>query len=277
MHSVSHAWLMAGFLALAAGCGSDTDVSMKPVALTFAARVGDREFLCGESYDIGKPSAAVTFSDLRFYVHDVRLITKDGDEVPVDLTPDDFQHDGIALLDFEDGMDGCSGNSAFNPIVHGNVPEGEYTGLVFRLGLPFDLNHGQEADSPSPLNLSDMFWRWKDGYKFIRVDSPDVDRPGLRLHLGSTGCVTDARGRTTKCTNENTPEIRIANFDADKSDIVVDLASLFANSNVTENEPDSPTGCMSNPDDSDCAPIFEALGLSFGDTAGTVQSVFRAE
>ena len=59
--------------------------------------------------------------------------------------------------------------------------------------------------------------------------------------------------------------------------VVVDLASLLAGSDLEHNAPGSPVLCMSDPEDLDCAPIFQNLGLPFGQRPGGVQTFLRAE
>jgi len=86
------------------GCGGD-DTTGEPVTLTFDGRVGGEPFECGGSYDgVGSTDTTLEARDLRFYVHDVRLVRADGTEVPVSLEQDGmFQVEDVALLDFEDG------------------------------------------------------------------------------------------------------------------------------------------------------------------------------
>ena len=69
------------------------------------------------------------------------------------------------------------------------MPAGNYTGVRFEVGLPFDKNHAEVTLQPSPLNLSRMFWNWNAGYKFMRLDIRSTGQPrGWLVHLGSTGC-----------------------------------------------------------------------------------------
>ncbi len=60
--------------------------------------------------------------DYRMYVHDMRLLTADGREVPLELIEDGtWQHRGVALLDFEHGSGCDSGTEPTNASVHGMV------------------------------------------------------------------------------------------------------------------------------------------------------------
>ena len=66
-----------------------------------------------------------------------------------------WQYENVALLDFEDKTGGCRdvGTVETNAQVVGTVPEGDYTGLTFDLGVPFELNHIDASTAPSPLNV----------------------------------------------------------------------------------------------------------------------------
>lgn len=48
------------------------------------------------------------------------------------------------------------GNEAINATVEGMVPAAEYTGVVFKMGVPFELNHNDTTLAPSPLNLTGL-------------------------------------------------------------------------------------------------------------------------
>jgi uncharacterized repeat protein (TIGR04052 family) len=59
--------------------------------------------------------------------------------------------------------------------------------VSFTIGLPFDTNHANPLLQPSPINTPDMFWSWRNGHKFVRVDMRNNDN-SWSLHLGSVGC-----------------------------------------------------------------------------------------
>ena len=251
----------------------------QPVTITFRAAVGSQAFACGSTYSgIGTTGASIEPSDFRFYVSHVRLVTADGTEVPVQLDQDGiWQYDDVALLDFENKDAPCTnGTSQTNGTVRGRVPMGAYTGLRFVLGLPQDKNHQDASVAPSPLNLTGMFWSWQDGYKFLRVDTANDQ---LRIHVGSTGCVYGEPGEVSGCAHPNRAEIRLASFNVSGNTVVADLAALLADSDIATNQPATPAGCMSGPDDQDCAPMLRNLGLFFpeGLPNFVAQKFFRVE
>lgn len=253
--------------------------SRLPIELTFQGMVGDQHFACGQSYSgIGTGNSQFVPSDFRFYVSNVRMLTRSGKEVPLELEQDGiWQYQNVALIDLENGSGACAafGNEATNAVVRGTVPAGVYTGVRFDLGLPFALNHGNAATAPSPLNFTAMFWNWQLGYKFIRVDTAD-DK--FRLHLGSTGCQSEGPSRPpTSCSAPNLATVTLASFDFTHDRIFADLKALLAENNIDANTPETDPGCMSSPLDPDCGPLFAALGLEFpAGTPADGQRFFRA-
>jgi uncharacterized repeat protein (TIGR04052 family) len=277
-------------LALLSGCGSSSDSSQAPVAtqrqvaVSFNGLVGGDPFSCTTTYaGIGihpDPAKQVfTPKDFRLYIHDVRLVTGAGAEVPVAVDEDGaWQHAGVVLLDFEDGTGTCvNGNAPTNSRVVGTVPAGSYVGLKFRVGVPFERNHLAVAEQQSPLNVTAMYWSWTSGYRFMRVEGTT---PGAVLHLGSAGCTlvdaSDPR-KGSNCTHPNRFEVSFPAFDVDRNKVVLDLADLWSATDITTNVPGTAGGCMSAPTDPDCAPIFQKLGLPFGADAGGAQTLFTME
>ena len=273
--------LLIGLLCVGlAACGDETEEPVEAgdqaVTLNFKGTVGDRDFACGQSYTgIGTSGSELTLHDFRLYIHGVRLVTASGQEVPVALDQaSPFQFEDVVLLDFEDATGPCAnGTAEINTEVTGTVPAGQYAGVRFTLGVPFELNHGDATLAPSPLNLTTMFWSWAAGYKFMRVDGVSTGlQDGLRYHLGSTGCEMNGEGAVTSCANPNRAEIALDGFDVATGTVAVDMGALLATSDIDTNTMETPPGCMSAPDDPECAAIFSALGIGGGD-----QTFFRAQ
>jgi uncharacterized repeat protein (TIGR04052 family) len=260
--------------ALALGCGD----SSQQVEIGFAAVVGEEPFVCGEEYhDLGANSSSLVLSDFRFYVQDVELKSAGGDWVAVDLAQNNFQIDNVALLDFENC--GELGTPEQNDRVVGTVPQDEYEGIRFRMGVPVDLNHADASTAPGPLGVTSMFWNWRGGYKFLRIDSGAFSMNDWRMHLGSTGCGMGAPTipPAQACTNENRVDVELDSFAAENDTVVADFAALVDGAPIDKNAEGTPVGCMAAPDDPDCGPIFENLGLAFGDQQAGTQIFFSAE
>ncbi len=293
---VRFAPLSALALLAVAGCDDDhADDHDHTTALTlrFAAKVGDAPFSCTSTFSGVGAGAGVTLEplDFRFYVHDVRLVTADGDEVPVTLDQDGlWQSGGLALLDFEDKTGTCAnGTAPTNTVIKGtyDADHDEISGVSFKVGVPFAQNHGDAAASPSPLNLSGLFWSWQGGYKFMRLDMKVQGSMGgggvhgdggLNLHLGSTGCTLDTATQSVgACSAGNRPAITLDGFDVATDTIVLDYAALVADVDLSMDMGGAP-GCMSGQDDPECEAIFASLGLSLeSGNAQAGQTAFRLE
>ena len=250
-----------------AGCGEAEEAEAPKTAsmtLSFEAKVGATLFSCESDFDaLGSTSATLTPTDLKLFIHDVELIDAGGDAVAFDVEDDGiWQVDGIALLDFEDAKGSCSnGTAETHMAVTGSAPEGQYTGIRFKVGVPFSHNHSDPATAPAPLSYTSMHWNWQGGYKFIRFDASNGSMEGFRLHLGSTGC-EGTTGDISSCARPNRPEISLEGFDPSSETITLDIAEMVAGADVSTNAPDTAPGCMSAPDDSDCDAIFSNIGLS---------------
>ncbi|HTY43345.1 MAG TPA: MbnP family copper-binding protein [Thermoanaerobaculia bacterium] len=288
---------LGGVVTAAILAGAHT-LAAATVELRFSARVGKEPARCGATYTgIGLSRASMFLQDFRVYVSSIRLLKADGSEVPVALTPDGvWQNDQVALLDFEDATGNCNGNAPTNDRVKGTVPEGQYTGVVFEIGVPFALNHQDPTLAGPPLNFSALTWPWAGGYKFTTIDF-DTKAPGERrmvpvegskekasasgfsVHLGSTGCVSSGPRVPPQapCANPNRPVYRFESFDAGKDVIIMDLAALLAGTDVTVNMPESPSGCMSFPMDDDCIAIMDRFGLPFRGKPSAGQTFVRVE
>lgn len=285
--------LLFALLPLAvAACGGEGDEATdtptaaaaqdEAVTLRFEAVVGDEAFACGQSYDgIGATGTTWTPWDLRLYVHDVTLLDDAGHEAALTLDDDGvWQAEGVALLDFEDKTGACTGTPETRTTVTGTAPAGDWTGVRFTVGVPFDLNHQDPTLAPSPLNITSMGWSWAAGYKFIRIDGASTGMPGgLFFHLGSAGCEVDDAQEVSGCDAPNRPTLTVTGLDLDAGAVTLDVAALYAGVDLDANTDGTAPGCMSQPTDPECAPSFAHLGLDFGGVSGdpSAQSVFSAD
>lgn len=80
----------------------------------------------------------------------------------------------------------------------------------FTLGVPFEQNHLNPLQQPSPLNLSAMFWSWQLGHKFLRLDMRGP-QAAWSFHLGSIGCQSASRVRSPNqpCAKPNRIEVEL--------------------------------------------------------------------
>lgn len=264
-----------GLLLAATACGESNEPSVSQedhvsLTLRFEARVGELPFSCGQQLDaLGTSGVEAEPMDLRLYVHDVRLLRDGGEPAPFSFEADGvWQSDTVALLDFEDASGRCSeGTEETNTLLRGRAPPGDYTGVVFRIGVPTAQNHLDLSTAAPPLNVPDLYWSWQGGYKYLKAELyTEGHHDGYLLHLGAQGCGGSPASGVFDCVAENLAEITL------KGDIsapvTLGVVALFAGVDLAA-QPDMQTdlvpGCMSGLGDPECAPLLAAFGLPSGE------------
>ena len=226
----------------------------KQLRIPFVALFDGAETGCAGS------EADLSLSDLRFFVSSVRAIRNDGVAVDLVLQPDNqWQQADLALLDFEDGTGACdNGTPDTNTVLRGTLPAGEYRGLLFTIGVPFEFNHGDPLLAAPPLDDTAMHWHWRAGYKFMRAGVRTAD-DGFWIHLGSTGCEGTVKN-ITGCHFPNRAEVLLPEFVPGDDSVAVDLAALFRGTDLLDTRA---TDCSSGRAERTCEAPFRALGLDF--------------
>jgi uncharacterized repeat protein (TIGR04052 family) len=278
------------------------------VTLNFALKAGGRSVACGQQIALGSTQGMTELLDARLYLSNVRVITESGEEFPIELTQDGaWQYENIVLLDFENATGACQGTPETNTQVIGETEADDpITGIAFTVGIPEELNHLDAAMAASPLNVTDMWWAWLFGYKFMKIDltsggmmnmaeqtteSPEAEasaghgdslQNGWFIHLGSTGCVGEdfVFPPDAPCANPNRLEVKLENLDVANNTIVLDLNKLLQRVDVSRSLKLEPPGCMSEATDPDCLSLFiTGFGLSLKDGQQLVDSpaFFRVE
>ena len=221
------------------------------IQIPFEPQVGGRPIACAN------PQFGISLTDLRLYVHSIYLENRHGDAVPVALDEDRWQNRDVALLDFEDGSGECAnGTLETNLMVRGSVPAGDYRGLVFEVGVPFERNHADPLKAAAPLGDAAMHWHWRAGYKFLRAGLKTED-DGFWIHVGSTGCEGTVHD-ISSCRSPNRVIVRLADFNPEQDAVVIDLYALLSNTNLDDG---TPTDCSSGPPETSCSGPFRALGI----------------
>lgn len=253
------------------GDTGDSGTDTVSATISFDAAVNGASVACGGSYDVGTPATSATLKDFRLFVHDIELLTADGDRVPVTLdATSPWVEATTALLDFEDGSAACAefGTPQMNTSLDVEVPAGTYTGIAFTIGVPHELNHAPTTTAPAPLDTAGMFWVWKSGHKYVRVDwvVPGDTPTGWNVHVGAGGCVSDdaMTAPETPCSKPNLSTVELTGLDPLTDTIVFDAGTLVATANLSTDTAETPPGCMANPGDTaECAPVFTAMGMDF--------------
>lgn len=248
----------------------------RPITIDFQAKVGAATLDCDGEYDgVGTGKEHIHPGDLRLYVHNARLVTASGAELPVALTADGtWQSSTLALLDFTSNVGECSGSAETNTTLKGTYTDrGEaITGLRFTVGVPFAENHQDVTKAKAPLNDSVLYWSWNSGYKFLLLEGKNHLDKTFTLHLGSTGCMKDGNNTVTSCSAPNRVEVSLTGWAATGKKVVVDLKEALGAMNL-----DNEVACHSSPAQGDCAQLFKNLGLPIGDTPAGTSKVFRVE
>lgn len=228
----------------------------------FAAAWGEQPLGCTT------PAGPVELSDLRFFVSELEFLLADGSRVPTELAGNGrWQAKEVALVDLEDASASCfNGTPDTNDTLLARVPETDYRGLRFVVGVPFAMNHADPLSASAPLDDTSMHWHWRSGYKFLRAGARRPDGRFL-LHLGSAGCegtVPEIRG----CRYPNRITVELEDWQPGMT-IAVDLQSLLRERGSSPGD----IHCESSPADPDCRALMPALGLDAA-SAGS-QQLFR--
>lgn len=306
MKNTTH--LLAALVAtsgLLSACGGGGDAAApapapatpQSVEIEFAAVAGSDAVDCSSSLtDLGSTSASGALKDLRFYISNVKLVTSTGDEVALTLPANDdwnatLGSDGVTLIDLEQsGVGSCAGTAATNTTLRGTVPAGAYVGVKMTLGVPFAMNHTDQAAgtdvTPAAINNAvnpGMAWSWAGGRKFTKIEVTNVawTAPTFNVHLGSTGCTgtNPSAGQVDSCSFPNRLNFGFAAFNPATQKVAVDVKALLAGNDATVNAGGA-AGCMSGTTDPECVKVFEALaidlttnGQTIGD--GSTQTLFK--
>jgi uncharacterized repeat protein (TIGR04052 family) len=108
--------------------------------------------------------------------------------------------------------------------------------LSFTLAVPFELNHQNPLLQASPLNSPNMFWSWRSGHKFFRLDMQSPNGSWV-FHLGSIGCSAASTMRSPKseCVQPNRVSFNLEKkYDGTK--LVLHLDKLIANTSMRNND-----------------------------------------
>jgi uncharacterized repeat protein (TIGR04052 family) len=213
------------------------------------------------------------YQQLQFYIHGVEVNTSNNGWQPWMMTTNPNQSNNVALLGetCNESNEDSNWQLELMPLDESIV----ITDIRFTLGVPFELNHLNPLTQPSPMNDSSMFWGWRGGHKFMRVELFAKDDDWL-FHLGSTGCkaLSPVRAPTSECLYPNRVSVSLP-FTYQTSAIVFDLAVLINDIKLTRKN-----GCQSAIDEDSCKILFENLNMNLNSTNKTLllneQRMFKA-
>ena len=127
--------------------------------------------------------------------------------------------------------------------------------LAFNVGVPLARNHQDPLQAKPPLNQSDMYWSWQQGYKYIRLELSAADSQWA-LHLGATGCqsASPMRAPPSPCLAQNRPQIQLNIMPGQQ--LTLDLAPLLDGIVLTADN-----HCMADPNRKSCQTLLPRLGI----------------
>lgn len=263
-----------------------------------------KDFKCGAKGLQIAGLTDITPNDARLYIHDISLVDQKGNLFPIELDQDSpWQHKNVALLDFEDGTDGCKfvifgrpQSTETNSKVTGTVAgQGPWTAVSFTFGVPVELNHIEAQSAPAPLNVTGMDHGPTDGRQFLRIAFYQEEHSATdAYHLLSFRSVCNEQAAdgnipasADDCTKPNRPRYTLdkqGKFDPATDQIVLDVAAIFAdytvpgtNADATDLSPKGRIDCFSplhngnipGPNDSlqigaeRCGKVYPPLGLDY--------------
>ncbi|MDP2715032.1 MbnP family copper-binding protein [Rheinheimera sp.] len=226
--------------------------------LTLQLRVNDKPLSCDSVFSLTDEAVSLTdkaisqagrvwqLQQFQLYVSNFRLNNR-----PLLLdTAALHQQADIALLGTVcDGADNWQLQFA-TPLAAGQ--------LSFTLGVPAVLNHQDPLRAAAPLNQSDMFWSWQQGYKYLRLDIHSTAQPAQQwsLHLGATGCrsASPMRAPEADCNKPNRVTINLDYLPGQQ--LILDLAPILAGVNLSADN-----HCMSDPNRLSCQTLLPRLGI----------------
>ena len=193
-----------------------------------------------------------SIQQLAFFMSDIKLFDENtAYEPPLRSTP--WQTDNVVLI--QPDLNDCATKSEDennteqqDPAAPESLKSNDYLQfllpvdldvseqLSFTLAVPFELNHQNPLLQPSPLNLPSMFWSWRSGHKFLRLDMQAPDKNWV-FHLGSVGCtaVSTMRSPQSECVQPNRVD-----FHLDKkhngTTLVMHLDRLIDNISMQNND-----------------------------------------
>jgi len=208
------------------------------------------------------------YQQLQFFIHSVEVKTSQNDWQPWLMKTNSYQSANVALLG-----EICNELKKQSNWELELIPLAEsenITDIRFTLGVPFSLNHLNPLTQASPLNVSSMFWGWRGGHKFMRIELASKNDDWL-FHLGSTGCkaLSPVRAPKAECLQPNRIIVSLP-FTNENSNIDINLAVLFNELELTRKN-----SCQSSPDKESCKVLFENIGLH--KTNAFEQLIFKAQ
>lgn len=230
------------------------------VTIPFTAEFNGSSLGCASD-----PGAAETaFTDVRFYLHDIEVrTTADGAWIPAAIADvEHWQNGQVALLSLVARPDRCQDHpeaphAALRLLL---PPDTAIDGIRAAVGVPFALNHADPTTLSGPLGQMQMYWSWRAGFRFVRIDGMHGGE-SFEVHYGSTQCT----GETEAIEGCDRPNLA-------RMEVIGDVSGAGVAVNLNQFLNDALLGgghCTAVADAPACVNAHAALGIE--PTAGTSQ------
>ena len=205
-------------LCFISGCDSDKEGSL---ILQFRANYdGEPLTMLSEKTFSGLP---IRFGHLSMYVSDIQLLKDGGTELLSEVE--------LVDLSYNDPVSASEGFS----IQFDGIPEGDYIGIRFSIGVPADLNAKVPTDfsSSHPLSRTGYYWQAWESYIFMKIEGNlDSALPGsfetpFAYHTGS-----DELFRTFEITG---PAININSKEVEEGGLLFDYKDVLEGVDILAN------------------------------------------
>lgn len=173
------------------------------IALQFENYVGEEKLTLGADANTAKAYTSngqtLKFSEVKYVITNIVLVKADGTKVAYHT--EDLDKGGF-LINQEN-------TASLSPILS-EIPEGDYKGIEFGLGVKRELNNLSLQDKfPNFYRLTGSFkqaqimhWEWANGYRFVKLEgwysNATATNDTLSIHMGSAFKGTKVVGEDKK-------------------------------------------------------------------------------
>ena len=173
------------------------------IALQFENYVGEEKLTLGADANTAKAYTSngqtLKFSEVKYVITNIVLVKADGTKVPYHT--EDLDKGGF-LINQEN-------TTSLTPILT-ELPEGDYKGIEFGLGVKKELNNlSLQNKFPNFYRLTGSFkqaqimhWEWANGYRFVKLEgwysNATATNDTLSIHMGSAFKGTKVVGEDKK-------------------------------------------------------------------------------
>ena len=173
------------------------------VSLQFENYVGNEKLTLGADANAAKAYTSngqtLKFSEVKYVITNIVLVKADGTKVPYHT--EDLDKGGF-LINQEN-------TTSLTPILT-ELPEGDYKGIEFGLGVKKELNNlSLQNKFPNFYRLTSSFkqaqimhWEWANGYRFVKLEgwysNATATNDTLSIHMGSAFKGTKVVGEDKK-------------------------------------------------------------------------------